>query len=307
VLVAGAATILGLALTRVLAGMRTVTLVGNDLGQAVLADMSELERAFRRLEPTHVIVAAGHSGGIGANRRVPADLMLDNLRVITAVLPAAHACGITSLLYVASSCVYPRESAQPMAPDTIWSGRLEPTSEAYATAKLSGLVLTQAYRDQHRTGFITGIAGDSYGPGGDFDAENAHVVHGLIRRMHDARERRDAACTVWGSGQQVRDFVYVDDLAVACLIALARYDERQPINLSTGTGTSIRDLANTVSEVVGYSGALVYDRTRPDGTPVKVLDSAAIRRLGFTPRTTLRTGIERTYEWFLEHVASRAI
>jgi GDP-L-fucose synthase len=233
--------------------------------------------------------------------------MLDNLRVITAILPAAHACGVNSLLYLASSCVYPRESSQPMVPESIGSGRLESTSEAYATAKLSGLVLAQAYRDQHGTGFITGIAGDSYGPGDEFDPDNAHVVEGLIRRMHHARERRDATCTVWGSGRQVRDFVYVDDLALACLIALAHYDGRQPINLSSGTGTSIGDLANTVREVVGFTGALVYDSTRPDGAPVKILDSAPIRRLGFTPRTPLRTGIEHTYEWFLKHVASRAV
>jgi GDP-L-fucose synthase len=305
--VAGTGTALGQALTRVLSGVPAVTAVGSELDEATLKDVNALEQAFRRLEPTHVIVAAGRSGGIAANRRVPVDLMLDNLRTITAILPAAHACGITTLLYIASSCVYPRESPQPMTPDSVSSGRLEPTSQAYATAKLSGLALAQAYRDQYESRFITGIVGDSYGPGHDFNADNAHVVDGLIRRMHDARERRDATFTVWGTGQQIRDFVYVDDLALACLVALARYNDRQPINLSTGTGTSIRELATTVREVVGFAGTLVYDRTRPDGAPRKVLDSSLIRQLGFTPRTPLRAGIERTYHWFLDHVASRAV
>jgi len=303
VFVAGARTALGGAIARALRGLDGVDVCGLDTPEAALRDPSAAEDTFARLTPTHVIVAGGRSGGIALNRQAPADLMLDNLRLASAILPAAHRQHVRSLLFVASSCTYPRSAAQPMRPDALLSGPLEPTSEAYAMAKLAGIVLCQAYRDQYGAHFVPAIAADSYGPGDTFDPDNSHVVAGLIRRMHEARVRGDATFSVWGTGCQVRDLVYVDDLATACLIALACYDDRVPINLSAGAPTSIADLAVAVRKVVGFNGDLVFDTTKPDGASIKTLDTAPIRLLGFTPRTALRDGLQRTYRWFLEHPA----
>ena len=300
IFVAGVGTAVGDALPRALRSVGA-DVCGLGIPAATLRDARALERVLTRHRPTHIVVAAGRSGGIAANRRAPADLMVDNLQVVTSVLPAAHRCGVHSLLYLASSCTYPRDCAQPMQPASLWSGPLEPTSEAYATAKLAGLMLCRAYRDQYGVRYITAIAGDVYGPGDDFDPEHSHVVAGLIRRMYEARVRGDDTFTVWGSGRQVRDLIYTDDLADACVHALARYDDRAPINLSSGTRTTIEELARAVRDVVGFQGPLVFDTARPDGTPVKVLDATAIRDLGFSARMPLATGIARTYAWFLEH------
>lgn len=304
--IAGAGTQVGQSLVRVLRGVTDIEVCGLDVSDPELRDARAIERVFDHEQPTHIVVAAGRSGGISANRRLPVDLMIDNLRVVAAVIPAAHRCGVRALLYVASSCVYPRHAPQPMSPEALWSGVLEPTSEAYSVAKLAGLVLCQAYRDQHGVRFVTGIAGDAFGPGADFDPENSHVVAGMLRRMHEARTRGDATFVVWGTGRQIRDLVYVDDLARACLLALSNYDERGPVNLSSGTGTSIAELAAVVREVIGFGGELVFDTSRPDGAPLKVLDAGPIRRLGFAPQTTLRAGVELTYEWFLKRFAQSA-
>jgi GDP-L-fucose synthase len=306
IFVAGVGTPVGKAVVARLGATEGVTVCGADVAEATLRDRAALDARLVELRPTHVVVAAGRSGGIAANRRTPVDLMVDNLDVVGAVLPAAHRAGVESLLYLASSCTYPRASAQPMHPDSLFTGPLEPTSEAYATAKLAGLVMCRAYRDQHLVRFVTGIAGDVYGPGDDFDPENSHVVAGMIRRMHEARLRHEKSFVVWGTGRQVRDLTYVDDLADACITALAHYDEREPINLSCGLGTTIAELAATVREVVGFDGELVFDTTRPDGAPMKVLDSTRVRSLGFSPGIALREGVERTYAWFLEHVAGEA-
>jgi GDP-L-fucose synthase len=300
VFVAGGDTPLGAALQRRLQGMADVELCGHDVSDATLRDPYALEAVLACMRPAHVIVTAGHSGGITANRRMPAGLMVDNLRVATTVIPAAHRHGVESLLYIASSCTYPRDAAQPMQPEAMFTGPLEPTSEAYATAKIAGVVLCRAFRAQFGVRFISGIAGDLYGPGEDFHPEHSHVVAGLIRRMHEAHLRGDSRFVVWGSGRQVRDLVYVDDLADACLLGLSKYDGELPINLSPGTGTSIAELAMAVRDAVGFAGELVFDRTRPEGAPLKVLDSTVIRQLGFTARTSLRQGVERTYAWFLE-------
>ena len=302
VFVAGATTLIGQALVRVLteAGIASC---GTDVPEAAFRDPRLSAAALSSARPTHLIVASGRSGGISANLSVPAELMLDNLRVVSSLIPAAFESGVRQLLYLASSCTYPRESPQPMRPDALFHGPLEATSEAYATAKIAGLVLCQAYRDQHGAGFACGIAGDAYGPGDDFDPEHSHVVAGMIRRMHDARARGDETFTVWGSGRQVRDLVYTDDVARACLVAVDRYDRRPPINLSVGRGTTVADLAAVVRDVVGFNGDLVFDTSRPDGAPMKVLDASVLEGLGFRARTTLADGVARTYRWFVDRIA----
>lgn len=298
-LIAGADTPAGAALRRRLHDAVGIDLCG-EVPDVVFRDPARTDAAFASARPTHVVVAAGRSGGIGANSQFPADLMVDNMRVATAVIPAAHRHGVGAVLYLASSCTYPREAAQPLRPDAILTGALEPTSEAYATAKIAGLVMCRAFHDQFGARFIAGIAGDVYGPGEEFDPEHSHVVAGLIRRMHEARLRDDPRFAVWGSGRQIRDLIYVDDVADACLLALARYEGRAPINLSAGARTSIAELATAVRSAVGFRGELLFDTTRPDGAPLKVLDSTVIRELGFSPATPLEDGVARTYAWFLE-------
>jgi GDP-L-fucose synthase len=306
VFVAGADTMLGGALVRALGTVAGAQVCGHAIGAAGLRDRAAAEAALRHSRPTHVIIAAGRAGGITRNRLEPADLMLDNLQIASALIPAAHACGVSRLLYLASSCIYPRTAPQPMRPEALGTGPLEPTSAAYATAKIAGLTLCHAYRQQHGVHYVAAIPGDAYGPGDDVDPEHAHVVAGLIRRMHDAHTQGDPSFSVWGSGRQIRDLIYVDDLAAACLIALARHDAEEPINLSNGEGVTIAELAATVRAVVGFEGAVEFDTSRPDGAPMKVLDAGPIRHLGFTPRTTLRRGLEQTYAWFLGRVGEAA-
>lgn len=254
-------------------------------------------RFFDRTRPEYVFVAAGRTAGIGGNQRLPADLMLDNLLVATNVIPAAS--GVTKLLYLASSCVYPKLARQPFRPESLWDGPVESTSAAYAIAKLAGVKLCEAYRQQQGAPFISAIVADAYGPGDDFSPDESHVVGALIRRVHDARERGLPLVEIWGSGAPQREFVYLDDLADACIFTMQHYNEAEPLNLGTGVVTSIVDLAKTVCEVVGYRGELRFDRARPDGMPFKGLDSTRLREIGWQPRWSLREGLTSTYDWFL--------
>ncbi len=290
--VAGGKTLVGAALLRRLrrGGCRPIAAPEPDPTRA-----DEVEEFFACHRPEYVFVAAGKSGGIAANQRSPADLIRDNLLVATSVLDAAHRHRVEKLLYLASSCSYPKHCPQPMQPQSLMSGPLEPTNAAYATAKLAGIQMCLAYRRQHGAPFVVGIPANPFGPGDDFDPENAHVIGALIHRMHTATDEGLPSVTVWGSGAARRDFIYADDLADACLCAMDNHDAAEPINLGGGTDVSIRELAEMVREVVGYAGELVFDRSRPDGMPVKVLDGSALARLGWRPATPLRDALEATY------------
>lgn len=297
VFVAGGETHVGAALRRrlIAGGWR---IVGADSDEPDYHDRDAVDRFFSAVRPAHVFVAAGMSAGIGGNQRFPADLMRDNLDVASHIIPAAAAHGVRKLMYLATSCVYPKHAPQPMHPDALWTGPLEPTSAAYATAKLTGLVLCQAYRRQYGVPFIAAIGADVYGPDDKFSAEDSHVIGGLMRRMHDAREAGSASLAVWGSGRPEREFIFADDLADACLFAMERYDDEAPINLGTGVRTTIRDLAGMIREVTGYGGELQFDTARPDGIPLKALDSSVLHGLGWRPAVGLRDGLSRVYETF---------
>ena len=251
-------------------------------------------------EPEYVFVAAGASGGILANQKYPADLCLSNLQVATEILPEAFRRGVKKLLYLGSSCIYPKSCPQPMTVDALMSGDLERTSEAYAIAKLAGIKLCQAYRCQHGAPFITAIPADVYGPGCSFNAEDSHVVPSMISKMHEAKHRGLNEVALWGTGSPRREFTYVDDLAEACLLIMRIYDDDKPINLVSGETTSIRELAEMIRGVVGFEGALRWDTSRPDGAPVKWLDTAPLRALGWRPRTPLKDGISATFHWHLQ-------
>ncbi|HRU04349.1 MAG TPA: GDP-L-fucose synthase [Candidatus Brocadiia bacterium] len=297
VAVFGADTLVGAAIVREL---QRLGLSPGLVPSAGLAQPGAAEAAFDRLRPDYVFLAAGESGGIEANRARPADLMLDNIYACCNVIRAALARPLKKLLYLASSCSYPRDCPQPMKEEYLFTGPLEPTNEAYATAKLAALVLCQACRAQHGSPFITAIPANPYGPGDDFDPQNAHVIPALIRRMDQAKRSRQPRVTIWGSGAPQREFIYAGDLASACLHVMDHYDSPQPINLGGGQTVSIAQLAAQIREVVDYPGELEFDRSKPDGMPVKALDAARLLALGWRPRVSLRQGLEQTYAWYLD-------
>jgi GDP-L-fucose synthase len=294
--VAGRTTFVGAALVRRLEAAGFTGIVADDPD---VTDRADIERFFERTRPEYVFVAAGRTAGIEGNQRSPADLMADNLAVASSLIPAAWRTGVRKLQYLASSCIYPKLAPQPLHPSSLWTGPLEPTSAAYAVAKLAGVTLCDAYRQQYGVPFFSAVAADVYGPGNDFSPERSHVVGALVRRIHEAKCSNAPSVDVWGSGEPRREFVYVDDLADASIFAMQKYDGGAPINLGTGIYTRIADLARLVRDVVGYRGDLRYDRTRPDGMPFKGLDSTSLRDLGWTPAWTLGDGLRRTYDSFL--------
>ena len=296
--VAGAETPVGAALVRALARRGYGAVVGAANG-VDLTDAGAVDRALAALAPEYVFVTGGRSGGIGLNQREPASLMRDNLLVAAHVLDAAWRHGVRKLLYLASSCAYPWACPQPLREEALMTGPLEPTSAPYAVAKLAGLTLCDAYRREHGAAFVAAIPGDSFGPGDDFGPEDSHVVAALIRKMHLARRTGAPAVEVWGTGAARRDFIFVDDLADACLYVMEHYDDTRPINLGGGDDLSVAELATLVRDVVGYRGEIRFDRTRPDGAPVKVLDGSRLAALGWQRRTPMREALARTYAWFV--------
>jgi GDP-L-fucose synthase len=301
VYVAGAETLIGGAILRALARQGYCNPVGGELPAPDLTCAREVDAFVAACRPQIVFLAAGKMGGIGANRRYPADLMLDNLRVTCNLIESAHRHGVTRLLYLASSCAYPKACPQPMREESLHTGALEPTSAAYAMAKLSGITLCEAFRSQHGADFFAGVPANVYGPGDHFDAENAHVIGALMARLHAAKGEGSPCVEVWGSGNAQREFLYVDDLADACVFVMRHYGGEGPINLGGGTIASIRELACMIRDVVGYEGELRFDATQPDGFALKALDSTRLTELGWAGATPLRQGLERTYRWFLQH------
>ncbi len=261
-------------------------------------DRAAVEAFLASRRPEYVFIAAGETAGIAGNTARPADLMTDNLLAAANLIPAAASSGVARLVYLASSCIYPKHAAHPLQISSLWSGPVEPTSAAYATAKLAGVVLCDAFRRQHARPFVAAIAADAYGPGDDFSAENAHVVGALIRRFDEAARAGAPFVEVWGSGTPRREFIYVDDLADASVFAMEHYDGADPMNLGTGVDTSIAELAREIAGVVGYRGEIRFDRSKPDGMPFKGLDSTALRDLGWRPKWTLRRGLEETYRHY---------
>jgi GDP-L-fucose synthase len=303
VFVAGGETLPGSALLDLLPGKGFGTLVGTGRDEPDLTDARQVNAFFADARPEFVFLVGGPSGGIGRNRSHPADLMLDNLLTITNVVSAAHRYQVEKLLYLASSCAYPRQAPQPLQVQSLTTGPLEPTSEAYASAKLAGWKLCQAFRSQYGCRFVTGFPANAFGPHDDFSPDSGHVVPALLRRTHEAKEQGGPTLTVWGSGAPRREFIFSRDLADACLFAMRHYDDDAPINLGGGDDMSIVEVARTIADVVGFRGRLVFDTSKPDGAPRKGLDSSALRALGWRPRTEFQTAVTETYNWFLQHTA----
>jgi GDP-L-fucose synthase len=304
VFVAGGRTLLGAALLDLLPDRGFANLVGAGGDEPDLADARAVVAFFAAERPEYVFLVGGRSGGIALNRACPADLMLDNLRVAANVLDAARRFNVTKLVYTASSCAYPREASHPLRVESLGSGPPEPTSGPYATAKLAGWTLCSALRQQYGCRFVTAFPANGFGPHDDFGPDTGHVLPALIRRAHEAKAAAEPELTVWGTGTPRREFAYSTDLADACLFVMDRYDGDAPINLGGGTDVSIAEAARTVAEVVGYRGRLAFDTTKPDGAPLKALDSTPLLALGWRPRTDFRTAVEKTYDWFLHHRAA---
>lgn len=305
VFIAGGETLIGRALIRAFTRThaRVCAPARDDLD---LTDTCAVHRYFAATRPRHVVVAGGKSGGIGLNQRVPADLMTDNLLVATNVCMAAARHGVEKLLYLASSCCYPKDCPQPMRVEHLGTGPLEPTSEPYAVAKIAGIQLCAALRRQQCARFIAAIPADVFGPDSSFDTESSHVIPALVAKMHAAKIQNAQEIVLWGTGNPRREFLFADDLAEACVLVIERYDEVAAINLGGGTELSIRDVAVMIAEVVGFEGRLVFDASKPDGMPRKLLDSTVLHDLGWRAATPIHEALRRTYRGFLDRSADSA-
>lgn len=269
-----------------------------------LRNQAEVSRWFAENRPDHVFLVAGTVGGIMANSTRPAEFIYDNMMIHGTVVHAAHEVGVTKLLYLGSSCIYPRHANQPIDEDQLLNGPLEPTNEAYAIAKIAGIKLCQAYREQYGDDFISAMPTNLYGPNDNFDLTGGHVLPMLMRKFHDAKVSGDPEVMIWGTGSPMREFLHVDDLADACLFLMDTYSADGHVNVGTGVDLPIRDLADKIREVVFPGAELVFDHSKPDGMPRKVLDTSKLSDIGWKPTITLDDGIASTYEWFLDHIDS---
>lgn len=265
-----------------------------------LRNQSMTDEFFSMLRPQYVFLAAAKVGGIAANQQYPADFIYDNIIIESNIIHAAHKYGVKKLLFLGSSCIYPKFAPQPLREEVLLTGALEPTNEWYAIAKIAGIKLCQAFRKQYGDNFIAVMPTNLYGINDNFDLETSHVLPALIRKFHEAKISGSPAVTVWGTGSPRREFLYVDDLAEACYFLMKNYNEPDIINIGTGIDICIRDLALLIKEIIGFKGKIEFDDSRPDGTPIKLLDVNKINKLGWQAKTELRTGIETTYKWFVD-------
>jgi GDP-L-fucose synthase len=300
--VAGHRGMVGQAIVRRLEGEGCEVLTASR-SELDLTRQAAVEAWMERQRPQAIFLAAAKVGGIHANDSLPASFLYDNLAIELNVIEAARRVGVEKLLLLGSSCIYPREAPQPMREDVLLTGPLEPTNQWYALAKIGGVMMCQAYRKQHGCDFISAMPTNAYGPGDNFHPEYGHVPAALLRRFHEAKEAGAASVTVWGTGRPMREFLYVDDLADACVFLMKNYSADQHINVGTGKEISIAEFAETIRGIVGFEGELTFDPSRPDGTPRKVLDVGALAALGWSAQIGLRDGLSRYYEWFLDNRA----
>jgi GDP-L-fucose synthase len=261
-----------------------------------LCNQAAVQAMMAREKPTHVFVAAAKVGGIQANNTDRADFLYDNLMIEANLIHAAHAVGAEKLLFLGSSCIYPKLASQPLVEDSLLTGALEPTNEPYAIAKIAGIKLCEAYRDQYGANFISAMPTNLYGPGDNYDLRNSHVVPALLRKFHEAKINGDARVTCWGSGSPRREFLHVDDLADACIFLMQEYNEKPFVNVGTGVDLTIQALAETIQDIVGFEGELIWDTNKPDGTPRKLMDCSRLHRLGWTHQIQLEAGLKSVYD-----------
>lgn len=304
VLVAGSGGLVGSAVVRALDAAGFTDIVGARSAEVDLRDAAATREFLERVRPEVVVDAAARVGGIAANWAEPVEFLEENLRIQTNLFTAAHAVGVERLLFLGSSCIYPKFATQPISEDSLLTGPLEPTNEAYAIAKIAGITAVKGYRQEYGRRWISAMPTNLYGPGDNFDPESSHVLPALIRKFHAAVESGAEQVTVWGTGTPRREFLHADDVGAAVLFLLEHYDDPAPINVGVGEDVSIAELARLVAEVAGFNGEIVYDTSRPDGTPRKVLDVCRLDALGWKPRVALTDGVAATYRWYVDNVAS---
>jgi GDP-L-fucose synthase len=303
IFIAGHRGMVGSAITRTLEARGFSNLIKRTRPELDLAVARSVAEFFQKEKPEVVIFAAAKVGGIKANNDLPVEFLIDNLRIQTNIISAAHENGTRKLLFLGSSCIYPKHAPQPIPESALLTGPLEPTNDAYAIAKIAGVKLCQAYAREYGANFISAMPTNLYGPNDNFDLETSHVLAALLRKAHEAKTKRTRELVVWGTGTPRREFLHVDDCASACLYMLQKYDSPEIVNVGCGEDISIRELAELICDVVGFEGELTWDKTKPDGTPRKLLDVSKLRGLGWAPTIPLREGITKTYDWFLENVA----
>jgi GDP-L-fucose synthase len=302
--VAGHRGMVGSAIVRALQARGDVELVREPAARLDLRDQRAVRAFLEEVRPQAVLLAAAKVGGILANDTYPADFLYDNLMIEANVIHGAHEVGVEKLLFLGSSCIYPKFAQQPIHEDSLLTGPLEPTNEWYAVAKIAGIKLCQAYRKQHGRDFISAMPTNLYGQGDNFSLTSSHVLPALLRKFHEAAAKGAPAVSIWGSGTPRREFMHVDDLASALLFLMERYSNAPHVNVGVGDDIEIRGLAAIMADVTGFRGALEFDRSKPDGTPRKLMDNSRLLSLGWAPRIPLRDGIERTYRWFLDNQPS---
>lgn len=300
VYVAGHRGLVGSAILRRLEGEGFENLLTRPRKELNLTEPRAVDSFFEAERPEYVFMAAAKVGGIMANATYPADFLRENLAIELNVLDAAYRHGVEKLLFLGSSCIYPKFAPQPMKEEYLLTGELEPTNQPYSIAKIAGIELCQSYRRQHGADFISVMPTNLYGPGDNFDLETSHVLPALLRKFHEAKEQGEPEVKVWGTGIPRREFLHVDDLADACLFLMKNYSDEGPVNVGVGEDLSIAELASLVREVVGYEGDISYDTSKPDGTPRKLLDVSKLRSLGWRAKIPLGEGLEQTYRWFVD-------
>jgi GDP-L-fucose synthase len=301
IFVAGHRGLVGSAIVRKLEADGFRNLIKRDRAELNLANESAVNAFFEREQPEIVVLAAAKVGGIKANNDQPVEFLLENLRLQNNVISAAHANSVRKLLFLGSSCIYPKHAPQPIPESALLTGSLEPTNDAYAIAKIAGIRLCQAYASEYGENYISAMPTNLYGPHDNFDLMSSHVLPALLRKAHEAKTNGVRELVVWGSGKPRREFLHVDDMADACVFLLHNHDSPEIVNVGCGEDVSIRELAEVICDVVGFDGELTFDATKPDGTPRKLLDVSKLTAMGWRRKIPLREGIAQTYEWFLEN------
>jgi GDP-L-fucose synthase len=301
IFVAGHRGLVGSAIVRALEAQDYTNIIVRSRKELDLLDAEAVYAFFKQERPDYVFIAAAKVGGILANATLPAEFLYENLAISMHIIDAAYRYGVKKLLYLGSSCIYPRDCPQPIKESFLLTGPLEPTNRAYAIAKIAGIELCMTYNKQYNTHFIACMPTNLYGPGDNFDLQTSHVLPALLRKIYEAKRNHSPFVIVWGTGKPLREFLYVDDLADACIFLMRTYNGDSIVNVGTGKDISIHELALLIASIVGYTGTIIFDSTKPDGTPRKVLDVGLIHTLGWYAKTSIVDGICKSFAWFLEH------
>ena len=302
IFVAGQEAMIGLAILHRLKADGFTKLVPGSSSELDLTNQKMVLEFFMEEKPDYVFLAAAKMGGILANSKYPAQFIFSNIQSQTNIIHSAWKSGVKKLLFLGSSCIYPKECPQPVKEECLLTGKLEPTSEPYAIAKIAGIKMCQSYNLQYGVDYISVVPADLYGPNDDFDPETSHVLPALIRKIHEAKTRNEPEVVVWGTGSPRRESLHVDDLADACILLMDKYDESEMINVGSGEDLSIKELALLIRNVIGFKGEVVFDESKPDGAPRKLLDIGKIRKLGWSPKISLEKGVRQTYQWYENYV-----